>query len=161
MKRVKLGVGNRIEKGVFLSKSHIGSYNYIGHYSIIDKTKIGNYCSIAAHTMIGGSEHPYQWWSMSFRLCRVEEKPLTVIEDDVWIGTKATIRRGVRVGRGAVIGSHAVVLEDVPPYAIVVGTPAKILKYRLSSEQISKLEQTKYWELNPEDAKARLSSLDR
>lgn len=159
IKKVKLGCGNHIEKGVFLSKSTIGNYNYIGHYSIIDKTQIGNYCSIAAGTMLGGAEHPYTWWSTSFRLCESFNKPLTVVEDDVWIGSGVSVKAGVKIGRGAVIGAHTLVSKDVPAYAIVVGTPGKVLKYRFNNEQIRFLEDSRFWEKSPEEAKMLLKKV--
>ena len=160
LKKVRMGRMNFIERGVFLSKSQIGSYNYIGHYTIIDKAIIGNYCSIASGVMVGGAEHPYSWWSTSFRLCEGTVKPTTTIEDDVWIGAKASIRAGVRIGRGAVIGSHSLILKDVPPYAIVVGSPGKLLKYRFGPERIAVLDKVKYWEREPQEAKDILQALD-
>ena len=70
------------------------------------------------------------------------------IGNDVWIGTNATILPGVNVGDGAVIGTEAVVTKDVPPYAIVGGNPAKIIKYRFDEETIAKLLQIKWWDLS-------------
>ena len=69
----------------------------------------------------------------------------TVIGNDVWTGRNATILAGVRIGNGAVIGAGAVVTKDVPPYAIVGGVPAKIIKYRFSPEQIEAMEQIQWW----------------
>ncbi|MEN0057466.1 MAG: CatB-related O-acetyltransferase [Bdellovibrio sp.] len=145
---------------MFISKSVVGNYNYIGHFSVIDSTVLGNYCSIGAGAMIGGAEHPYQWWSTSFRLGKGAKKPQTVIEDDVWIGAKSTLRAGIRVGRGAVIGAHTLVLKDVPPYSIVVGSPARTLRERFNQKQIAKVEQTRYWEKNPREAMAILRDID-
>ena len=68
-----------------------------------------------------------------------------VIGNDVWIGSDVTILGGVRIGNGAVIGSHAVVAKDIPPYAIVVGNPAKVIKYRFSADIIHKLQCIRWW----------------
>lgn len=66
-------------------------------------------------------------------------KGAIIVDDDVWIGESAIIMAGVHIGRGAVIGAGAVVTKDVPPYAVAVGTPAKIVKYRFDHETIDKL----------------------
>ena len=83
------------------------------------------------------------------------EKPLTYLQDiatkkvtignDVWIGIKATIMPNITIGDGAVIGANAVVTKDVPPYAVVVGVPAKIIKYRFDEEIIKDLLELKWW----------------
>ncbi|WP_010076466.1 CatB-related O-acetyltransferase [Clostridium cellulovorans] len=72
------------------------------------------------------------------------------IGNDVWIGAGANILRGVTIGNGAVIGASSVVTKDVPPYAIVVGNPAKIVRLRCKEEWIERLQKLKWWEL-PEE----------
>ena len=69
-----------------------------------------------------------------------------IIENDVWIGAKSTIMSGVKISNGAVIGACSVVTKDVPPYAIVVGNPGKIIKYRFSESQIKDLLEIAWWE---------------
>ena len=68
------------------------------------------------------------------------------IENDVWIGAKSTIMSGVRIHNGAVVGANSTVTKDVPPYAIVVGNPAKIVKYRFSEKQIENLQKIGWWD---------------
>jgi len=80
-------------------------------------------------------------------------KQLPIIEHDVWIGTKAVIMRGVTIGTGAVVAAGAVVTKDVPPYAIVGGVPAKIIRYRFDEKIIEKLLKTKWWEYGPDIVK--------
>ena len=67
-----------------------------------------------------------------------------VIEDDVWVGARAVILRGVRVGRGAIVAAGAVVTKSVPPYAIVAGNPARVLKFRWNPETILRHESILY-----------------
>lgn len=159
LRKVDIGKNVRIEKGAFLSKSTIGKYTYIGHYSMITDANVGNYCSIAAHVMIGGLEHSHWWWSTSPRLSDKGIRSTTVIGHDVWIGTKATIRQGVTIGDGAVIGSNAVVLDDVEPYSIVVGIPAKEIKKRFQASNLKRISGSNYHKLDPVEAKKILENL--
>lgn len=76
-----------------------------------------------------------------------------IIENDVWIGAKSTIMSGVKISNGAVIGACSVVTKDVPPYAIVVGNPGKIIKYRFSESQIKDLLEIAWWEWEEEKIK--------
>jgi serine acetyltransferase len=69
-----------------------------------------------------------------------------IIENDVWIGAKSTIMSGVKVGNGAVVGSSSVVTKDVPSFAIVVGNPARVIKYRFTEDQISCLLKIAWWD---------------
>lgn len=109
--------------------------------------KIGNYCSISSqsHFLLGG-EHDYKTimdYPVIEKIYKIGTKRKSkggiFIEDDVWIGDHAIILSGVNIGKGAIIGAGAVVAKNIPPYAIVVGNPAKIIKYRFSNDIIDKL----------------------
>lgn len=76
---------------------------------------------------------------------RLDNKYQIIIGNDVWIGRKATVLSGVKIGSGAIIGSEAVVGSDIPPYAIAVGNPARVVKYRFDEETIKKLMAVKWW----------------
>ena len=78
----------------------------------------------------------------------------------VWMGNGVNVLSGCKIiGNGAVVGAGAVVTKDVPSYAIVVGNPAKILRYRLTQEQIEKVETSKWWEMNKDEINDHLEEL--
>jgi acetyltransferase-like isoleucine patch superfamily enzyme len=133
---------------------------------------IGNYCSINGTALIGASPHPMNFVSthpfLYFKNRGFIERDLgpTVEElsikasigNDVWIGANAIILSGVKVHDGAVIGAGAIVTKDVPPYGIVIGVPAKLLRYRFSPNIIESLLRIKWWFWSEEKIKDNLTS---
>lgn len=112
-----------------------------------EKLLIGNYVSIASGVkfILGGNHYYNTFSTYPFKVKVMDEKteaysngPI-IIGDDVWIGTDAIIMSGIEVGQGAVIASGSVVVKNVPPYSIVGGNPAKVIKYRFSEDIIQKL----------------------
>lgn len=142
----------------------VGAFSYINGKGRFTNVRIGRYCSIAEGVEIGYPEHPTDWLSTSpvqyirpgwsavvgdwKRVSHTTTKE-TVIHHDVWIGVGAFLRTGITVGTGAIIGAHAVVTKDVPPYSIVVGNPGRVIRTRLSPELIDELLKTKWWEFSP------------
>jgi len=141
------------ERLINLDKVSIGKGTY-GSLNIMDyspqtgkaKVKIGAYCSIAMDNLfLLGGGHPLHYattYPFKNMLCGQEESLENgdiIIKDDVWIGAQATIMSGVTIGQGAVIGAKALVTHDIPPYAIAVGIPAKVIKYRFNEETINEL----------------------
>ncbi len=121
------------------------------------KCKVGKFCSIAEGVTIflGGDHRPDWVTTYPFSVLWEEARgfkghPRTkgdvIIGNDVWIAHGATIMSGVKIGNGAVIGAKAVVASDVPPYAIVVGNPGRVVKYRFTPEQIEKLQAIAWWD---------------
>lgn len=137
-----------------------GSYGVISVLSDDKNSKlmIGNYCSIAENVnFLLGVEHRLNCIStFPFKSKMLNEnmegisKGNIVIEDDVWVGYGAIIMSGIHVGQGAVVAAGSVVTKDVPPYAIVGGVPAKVIKYRFSPEIITELLKIDYKKLTSE-----------
>lgn len=142
----------------------IGAYTYCVSEFLSD-VSIGRYCSIGRGARLDDIiDHPTdlmstspifytrnRWNDFLQKYPPIEEVKeglgyaKTEIGHDVWIGANAIIKTGVKIGTGAVVGSGAVVTKDVPPYAVVVGVPAKILRYRFDEETIKKLLESEWW----------------
>jgi serine acetyltransferase len=82
-----------------------------------------------------------------------------IIENDVWIGATTTIMSGVKISNGAVVAAGSIVTKDVPPYAIVAGNPAKVVKYRFTEEQIKKLLLISWWDWDEQKIKDNAISM--
>lgn len=149
----------------------VGKYTY-GNLNVHVSSKnnnlhIGNYCSIANEVMfILSSEHPYNKTSTyPFKTMIMVDgidgisKGDIVIDDDVWIGYGAIIMSSVHIGQGAVVAAGAVVTKDVPPYAIVGGVPAKVIKYRFESDIIDELLKVDYSKLTKEMIEEHIDDL--
>jgi acetyltransferase-like isoleucine patch superfamily enzyme len=155
-----------ILKGTYICEnSTIDSYSYIGFNSLISKTVIGRYNSIASNVNIGHGEHPLDLISTNAVFMESTYSLFTqqdcVIEHDVWIGVGAIIKRGVRLGIGCVVGANSFVNKDVPPYAIVVGSPARIVKFRFAEEKISRILDSKWWEHDLKEAASIINDLEK
>ncbi len=147
--------------------------------SYVECESIGRYCSIGYNVTIGLPGHAISFiststlfkynkqsekyflpfvgardasWEREMRLRNMEawKRPLPVIGNDVWIGYGSTVLNGVTIGDGAVVAACSVVTKDVPPYSVVAGNPAHVIKTRFSQEIIERLLQLKWWDYSPE-----------
>ena len=153
--------------GCKLHKVQIGKYSRVGFQTKIVNATIGNFTAIGAESVIGLGQHPtdlltshsifykkgnWGWhddW-VKYPDGFIESKPIK-IGNDVWIGRRTMIMDGVTIGDGAIIAGGAVVTKDVPPYAVVGGVPAKIIKYKFPQEMIDRLLEIQWWNLPDEE----------
>lgn len=165
--------GSRLEVGAFTSVAGAKFGN----------TTVGRYCAFGEQVAIGQHEHPTDWitssrishvpnmhdWQSILSRQRPERRefertvykssnPTTEIGNDVWIGFGAYVKAGVKIGNGAIVAARSVVVKDVPPYSIVGGVPAKIIKMRFSDDIIAKCQEVRWWEYCLLDIDADLSN---
>jgi virginiamycin A acetyltransferase len=153
--------------------AEVGAFSYFGPGCTFANASVGRYCSIGPGVQVGMTRHPADWlttspigyvsdflnferhlaadhpgWARALPLQEYDLRPATRIGNDVWIGSRAFIKDGVTIGDGAIIGAHSVVTHDVPPYAIVVGSPAKIIRFRFADTLIERLHRLAWWRCN-------------
>jgi len=135
-------------------------YNVLYNYDFSKvKLIIGKFCAIAADTrfiMTGDhkldaiSTYPFpifkHGWETAFNVFDLPVKGDIVIGNDVWLGYDSLIKNGVTIGHGAIVAAKSVVVKDVPPYAIVAGNPAKVVKKRFKDKTIERLLQIAWWD---------------
>lgn len=156
---------NKIYSHVVLVHSNIGLGTYISSKSRLLYAKIGRFCSIGQFVQIGLGEHPTSDWitthpaffsvnkqagftfvqSNEFSEMGDKGEYNITIGNDVWIGNNVIIMNNVNIGNGAIIGAGAIVTDNIPPYAIAVGVPARIIKYRFSKDIVNELEKYELW----------------
>jgi acetyltransferase-like isoleucine patch superfamily enzyme len=126
-----------MNKGCSVSPDLIaGSYVFIGFNCVIySKVKIGDYSMLAPEVKIIGGDHRFDLVGLPMIFSGRDIQLETEIGKDVWIGTRTTILRGVKIGDGAIIAANSVVTKDVTPYSIVGGCPAKFIKNRFNNHE--------------------------
>lgn len=153
-----------MQNSILSGKNEIGDYTYIGYNCIITKSSIGRYCSIANNVSIGIGEHKINRVSTSSIFYEEPFETLTqgecIVGNDVWIGSNAVVRRGVRIGNGAIIGANSFVNKDVNDFEIVGGVPAKHIRYRFNLNNIKLINESNWWNLDFESAKIKIKELE-
>ena len=157
-----LGIYTMVGPNTFMNESRFGDYSYVMQHCAIEWADIGKFCSIAASTRINPGNHPmwraalhhFTYRSKAYGFHLEDDTEFfawrkahgVVLGDDVWMGHGSTILPGVKIGTGAGIGAGAVVSKDVPPFAIVGGVPAKVIRFRFEKNVQEKLLNLAWWD---------------
>lgn len=161
------GTHTKIYQPSHIFTSTIGDYTYVSINARISMSTIGKFCSIGPNFVCGWGIHPINGLSTSpmfystsrqngmtmSDVDKIEERKPVTIGNDVFIGANVTVLDGVTIGDGAVIGAGAVVSKDIPPYAVAVGCPIHIIKYRFEAEKIEALKKIEWWNFEEERLK--------
>lgn len=146
----------KVAKGSFISRdTTIGRYTRINAASHLGSCEIGSFCAIGGRLIVRSSDHFINFLNMQdyFQTNILQSsvkvagktKGKTKIGHGVWIGDSVIILSGVNIGNGAVIGAGSVVTKSIPAYAIAVGNPAKVIKYRFDNAICTQLEELQWW----------------
>ncbi len=164
--------------------AQVGAFSYFAPGGRLGNAEVGRYCSIGPGVQIGMTRHPIEGittspigyvpdflnferhfalagdgWERRLPLVDYDIQPRTRIGNDVWIGASAYLKDGITVGDGAVIGAHAVVTRNVPPYAIVAGNPARVIRMRFPEPMVARLQALAWWRFNLLDVAIDCSDL--
>jgi phosphonate metabolism protein (transferase hexapeptide repeat family) len=174
LKRVTLGAYTEIKAHSSLEEVSVGAYSYFAGSNQAIYASIGKFSSIATFVRINPGNHPcydrvaqhhFTYRSAEFGFAPDDSaffegrrQHRVIIGNDVWIGHNAVVMPGVKIGDGAVIGSASVVTRDIPPYAVAVGVPARVIRMRFSDEMIEKIARCRWWDWSHEEIKERLGA---
>ena len=156
-----------LEPGSEIRQSWVSDGLYMEKYSsYVSDSQISAFCHIGPRTSVGGFEHPTDnmsqssfFWGQNTKLFPKSlsvlsgpstHRPVerrTTLEPDVWVGSNCVIKSGLKVALGSVLGAGSVLTKNTEPYGIYVGNPAKFLRFRFVEETISKLVESKWWDL--------------
>lgn len=168
VKNCTFGLYNTLYDNVLISDSCLGDFTYIASGTKISKTIIGKFCSIGPDCKLGLGKHPtHTFVSMHpifFSMLNqaqisfadksyFDEFDNISIGNDVWLGTNVIVVDGIHISDGVIVAAGSIVTKNIPPYAIVGGIPAKIIKYRFKKDEIAKLLEIKWWDMDVDNLK--------
>src|SRR5262245_32469807 len=173
VERCQIGRYTEIGARTSLIETELGDYSYIVNDSDAIYSRIGKFCSIAAHVRINPGDHPMWRASQSHFTYRASayfagepddaeffdwrRSRAVTIGHDVWIGHGAIVLAGRTIGTGAVVAAGAIVTKDIAPYAVVAGVPAKVFKARFSVDIARRLEALAWWDWEHDKLQAALA----
>jgi phosphonate metabolism protein (transferase hexapeptide repeat family) len=156
-----LGAWTAVGARTSIAESALGDYSYVVSDCQVIYSQIGKFCSIAAQSRLNPGNHPLERVAMHHFTYRSasygmgaddpnffgwRRKHQVVLGHDVWIGHGAVVLPGVTIGTGAVVGAGAVAAHDVPPFAVAVGVPARIVRFRFDDRRIARLLALAWWD---------------
>ncbi|MGB8204062.1 MAG: hypothetical protein WCE83_05255 [Candidatus Baltobacteraceae bacterium] len=158
----ELGGWTAVGPRTTIVESALGDYSYVMNDGNIIYSRIGKFCSIAAFARINPGNHPlgrpalhhFTYRSRAYQLAEDDDREFfdwrreneVVLGHDVWVGHGAVILPGVKIGSGAAIGAGAVVSKDVPPFAVAVGVPAQVVRFRFDDDVAAGLLDLAWWD---------------
>ncbi|MBU8541543.1 LbetaH domain-containing protein [Falsiroseomonas tokyonensis] len=170
----RFGIYTEVGARTSIAETEFGDYSYVVHDSQIIYATIGKFCSIASHTRVNPGNHPLERVALSHVTYRASAYGLGADEagffdwrrgfrvtlgHDVWLGHGVIVLPGVSIGTGAAIGAGAVVTKDIPPYAIAVGNPARVLRFRFSEAVRESLQRIAWWDWTREQLASGLDDM--
>lgn len=173
LKKTNLCEAVKIGPYTKLESVSVGRYSYISGHAELNNVEVGSFCSIGPKLINHLGNHPSRTFVSTSPVFYMPDAPIpsfaTVetfpsyggkvkIGNDVWIGSEVLLMDGVTIGNGAIVAARSVVSRDVPPYAIVGGVPAKLIRYRFDEETIQQLEAFQWWDKEIEWIKSNVDA---
>lgn len=170
----RLGAWTEVGARTTLAEVEMGDYSYVVHDAQIIYATIGRFCSIASHTRVNPGNHPLERVALNHFTYRASAYGLgpdeagffdwrrshrVTLGHDVWLGHGVIVLPGVSIGTGAAIGAGAVVTKDVPPFAVAVGNPARVIRFRFPEEIRAALLRIAWWDWPRERLSAALEEI--
>lgn len=157
----RLGAYTEVGARTTLAEVEMGDYSYVVHDAQIIYATIGRFCSIASHTRVNPGNHPLERVALNHFTYRASAYGLgedeagffdwrrshrVTLGHDVWLGHGVIVLPGISIGTGAAIGAGAVVTKDIPPFAVVVGNPGRVLRFRFPEAVRESLLRIAWWD---------------